>query len=639
MGVCKKCGIFLPQEADGDYCDSCDIRPVERKSPEWQPDRAVSACTICHAIFTLLNRRHHCRICGRIVCKDCYTKSPVIPTSDHQEIVCVSCLEERRSRMVEFQSSTSGNSLNFLLIAITPFDSSCANIKRNIVAFVKNVLTENVFIPQRGDKFIIYLEDLYQRHRENLAEEILHELLETRRFFHLDGSHFKFVCNDLRSYIRIGLEQYRDRSRAQSILFPPHLSGLKNPDNTLFISNKLTELLDIYYQTAQAGIAPTIIKELLQQFGLFFETMENRCRGTVYHDLDMRYDEKCDGYLIYKEYFSYTESQLAWLTRVGAQFDVFWGYGYQKDCICFLAAFYLSIVTTAEASVWGEKLLERREIVRSSSDADAPAREDGTASFPSPFQVKPSPQPPYIDPSIQEIKGRIDTKWDSSLTYFYKSLKSQPSPFQFRAATSILNLHLGNAKDCSGFRLNIDRDGAYVRRDIPFTMISFTNPLVSVGEQIKVTITTRDRTLPAIFMESYEAPFKLNKDRSKHLVSFTPYHIGRIGETDPANKNWKQTTFFAEKLHLRKTIRLLWTQTPQISDQEKFYIRENFKFMEKIFAYTEYLHQWVMNIKSQDPGQEQYTSDFLQHAKDILYLNEDIILDSSPDVQARLIIL
>ncbi|KAK9448844.1 uncharacterized protein V1518DRAFT_427987 [Limtongia smithiae] len=37
----------------------------------WQPDATVDACPICGLQFTLLFRRHHCRICGRVVCGPC----------------------------------------------------------------------------------------------------------------------------------------------------------------------------------------------------------------------------------------------------------------------------------------------------------------------------------------------------------------------------------------------------------------------------------------------------------------------------------------------------------------------------------------------------------------------------------------
>lgn len=47
--------------------------------PRWQPDDELSACSICGHAFTFLNRRHHCRRCGRLVCGPCSPHRITIP--------------------------------------------------------------------------------------------------------------------------------------------------------------------------------------------------------------------------------------------------------------------------------------------------------------------------------------------------------------------------------------------------------------------------------------------------------------------------------------------------------------------------------------------------------------------------------
>ena len=37
----------------------------------WERDEDVPNCRICDREFTVLTRRHHCRVCGRIVCAKC----------------------------------------------------------------------------------------------------------------------------------------------------------------------------------------------------------------------------------------------------------------------------------------------------------------------------------------------------------------------------------------------------------------------------------------------------------------------------------------------------------------------------------------------------------------------------------------
>jgi hypothetical protein len=38
---------------------------------QWVNDAKVNACTRCQSPFTFLRRKHHCRICGLIFCKNC----------------------------------------------------------------------------------------------------------------------------------------------------------------------------------------------------------------------------------------------------------------------------------------------------------------------------------------------------------------------------------------------------------------------------------------------------------------------------------------------------------------------------------------------------------------------------------------
>ena len=44
--------------------------PIVPKSA-WAPDTSSKDCSVCHASFSLFNRRHHCRACGCLVCDKC----------------------------------------------------------------------------------------------------------------------------------------------------------------------------------------------------------------------------------------------------------------------------------------------------------------------------------------------------------------------------------------------------------------------------------------------------------------------------------------------------------------------------------------------------------------------------------------
>ncbi|KAI8072202.1 FYVE zinc finger-domain-containing protein [Gilbertella persicaria] len=43
-------------------------RDGEQSVTKWEDDRLVKACPLCEIPFTLINRKHHCRLCGKVVC-------------------------------------------------------------------------------------------------------------------------------------------------------------------------------------------------------------------------------------------------------------------------------------------------------------------------------------------------------------------------------------------------------------------------------------------------------------------------------------------------------------------------------------------------------------------------------------------
>lgn len=38
---------------------------------DWTPDESASNCNCCQANFSITKRKHHCRSCGEVVCKNC----------------------------------------------------------------------------------------------------------------------------------------------------------------------------------------------------------------------------------------------------------------------------------------------------------------------------------------------------------------------------------------------------------------------------------------------------------------------------------------------------------------------------------------------------------------------------------------
>eukprot|EP00727_Mastigamoeba_balamuthi_P011313 m51a1_g6804 putative pleckstrin domain-containing protein (993) ;mRNA; r:243990-249659 len=63
-------------------------------APVWVPDTESGTCMRCPSKFTFVNRRHHCRQCGIIVCGRCSSSKFVLPNLKQLVRVCDSCFDE-----------------------------------------------------------------------------------------------------------------------------------------------------------------------------------------------------------------------------------------------------------------------------------------------------------------------------------------------------------------------------------------------------------------------------------------------------------------------------------------------------------------------------------------------------------------
>ena len=48
----------------------------------WMPDQSCRVCYECDSQFTIFNRKHHCRLCGRVFCARCTANSVPAPSGD-----------------------------------------------------------------------------------------------------------------------------------------------------------------------------------------------------------------------------------------------------------------------------------------------------------------------------------------------------------------------------------------------------------------------------------------------------------------------------------------------------------------------------------------------------------------------------
>uniref|UniRef100_A0A665U5Y3 phosphatidylinositol-3,5-bisphosphate 3-phosphatase n=1 Tax=Echeneis naucrates TaxID=173247 RepID=A0A665U5Y3_ECHNA len=113
---CQKLFFFLNEEDSlsthsEDRLSEGSWDRVERKDTEvtrWVPDHMASHCFNCDCEFWIAKRRHHCRNCGNVFCKDCCHLKLPIPDQQLYDpvLVCNTChdlLLESRTREIRSQ--------------------------------------------------------------------------------------------------------------------------------------------------------------------------------------------------------------------------------------------------------------------------------------------------------------------------------------------------------------------------------------------------------------------------------------------------------------------------------------------------------------------------------------------------------
>jgi len=79
-------------------------------APIWQPDQDQETCTNCEKKFSIRNRRHHCRVCGILICAACSTNRRIVPwlNPEKKKRLCDSCcitIDEAKGKGLEVDES------------------------------------------------------------------------------------------------------------------------------------------------------------------------------------------------------------------------------------------------------------------------------------------------------------------------------------------------------------------------------------------------------------------------------------------------------------------------------------------------------------------------------------------------------
>jgi 1-phosphatidylinositol-3-phosphate 5-kinase len=132
----QKFSLWIPRKRAETHAMSRDF---------WMPDQSCRVCYECDTPFSLFNRRHHCRICGRVFCWKCTQHTlPIVPDGveewqgSERVRACNFCFKLKQAeqrqiaedKIVAKPSSppTTPSSSNFSL------SSSSANTSRNSIS-------------------------------------------------------------------------------------------------------------------------------------------------------------------------------------------------------------------------------------------------------------------------------------------------------------------------------------------------------------------------------------------------------------------------------------------------------------------------------------------------------------------------
>src|SRR5690606_4983512 len=77
-------------------------------APIWTPDDEKDCCVFCDAVFSVFNRRHHCRYCGSLVCNSCSKHRRMIKniSTKKKQRVCDECVKKIDSSTAATDSAT-----------------------------------------------------------------------------------------------------------------------------------------------------------------------------------------------------------------------------------------------------------------------------------------------------------------------------------------------------------------------------------------------------------------------------------------------------------------------------------------------------------------------------------------------------
>ncbi|XP_078441389.1 1-phosphatidylinositol-3-phosphate 5-kinase FAB1A isoform X2 [Wolffia australiana] len=128
-------------------------RPATVSRAFWMPDQSCRVCYECDSQFTVFNRRHHCRLCGRVFCGGCTANSVPIPSNEPENShrieverirVCNYCFKQWEENLTV---PINGNQASSPGLSPSPSSASLASIKSGGTARSSNTTGNSMAYP------------------------------------------------------------------------------------------------------------------------------------------------------------------------------------------------------------------------------------------------------------------------------------------------------------------------------------------------------------------------------------------------------------------------------------------------------------------------------------------------------------
>jgi hypothetical protein len=130
----------------------------------WIDSREITQCMGCDVVFTMFNRKHHCRSCGKVFCANCCCHKVQLPSNKDPVRVCKSC----QDKIVSLRTPQANCLVNTLSDEDQPH-STTTPINSSMEVKVSNVNSFPGGVPMSSSLFLGGSDEPILKHVQNLT--------------------------------------------------------------------------------------------------------------------------------------------------------------------------------------------------------------------------------------------------------------------------------------------------------------------------------------------------------------------------------------------------------------------------------------------------------------------------------------